>query len=228
MQAAPSTPPDELEPHEPRHRRRGDAGQGVRQHAREGHRGIGEARRRGEPVGGRDVGAHGEGHHRAPPGAHHPEDHEHEPEGGDRLGEEVRSRGPVMRRQRQRRQAEHGVGGDGAGGAAGELRQDIGHRGPGPKPPEEPVDQGDHGVEMGPRHGAHGEDDRHQGRCGGGGVLEQLEPHLVRRQALGGDPGPHHGGHQEGGAHELGQRLTRQRPVDQQHGAGVSASASTV
>src|SRR3954454_15656083 len=64
-----------------------DAGEGVAEGAADGDCRVGEAGRRGEPVGRRDVAGHGERGRVGSPGAHDAEDHDDEPERGDDLAE---------------------------------------------------------------------------------------------------------------------------------------------
>ena len=54
------------------------------------------------------------------------EDHQQEPERGDDLGEEVRRRGPVSGRDRDRGEPEHRVRHHGADDASGDLGGDVG------------------------------------------------------------------------------------------------------
>ena len=68
---------DDLRDDEHRNTRRTDPGERVGERARDRDGGIGEARRRCEPVGGRDVAADGEGGDLAAPRTDDAEDHEH-------------------------------------------------------------------------------------------------------------------------------------------------------
>lgn len=89
-------------------------------------RGVGEAGRAGEEVGGADVGTDRGRRQGAASSARQREDHQQQPERRDHLGEEVGRRSAVMGRDRDCRQREHRVRADGAGDAAGGLSGDVG------------------------------------------------------------------------------------------------------
>ncbi len=70
-----------------------------------------------------------------------------------------------------------------------DLGDDVEAGVPGGGRAEEPVDEGDHRVEVGPGHGAEHEDEPDEGGGGGRRVLEQLEADVVGRETAGHDPG---------------------------------------
>ena len=104
------------------------------------------------------------------------EDHQQETDRGDHLGEEVRRRGAVGRRDRDGGEAEHGVGDDSTGDAARHLGRDVGQEVPPPQPTERRVDQGDNRVEVSARDWPEHEDEGEKAGGGRGGVLEKLNP----------------------------------------------------
>ena len=65
----------------------------------------------------------------------------------------------------------------------------------------------------GPEH----EDDREQARCGGGRVLEQLEPDVSGRELLRGDPGTDHHRGEECRSEQLGEQTTTEGRRDSDH-----------
>ena len=77
-----------------------------------------------------------------------------------------------------------------------------------------PIDEGDDRVEVaaGDRPEDQDQPDQRAGR--GGGVLEQLQPDIARRQPAGHDPGPDHGDDQQAGAERLGDQAPRQLDRD--------------
>ncbi len=113
------------------------------------------------------------------------EDDQHEAKGGDGIRQEVCRGGPMMCRDRHGRFGEHHIGDDRPAHASDDL---CGHVRPGvapSEPAEGGIDQGHDRVEMRPRHRAEHQDDGVEPGSGGGGVLEQLEPDVGRRQARG-------------------------------------------
>jgi hypothetical protein len=110
-----------------------------------------------------------------------------------------------------RRQGEHPVGEEDAGGRAGHLRNHIRTDLAPAQTPEHGVDDADHRVEVGAGQRSEGQDDRHQRGAGDEAVLEELEPGVVRAQALSGDPGADHGDEQERRADELADRSAQER-----------------
>ena len=103
---------------------RPDPGERVRRGARERHRRIRERRGRGEPVGGRDVGADGEGSG-IRPSTRAAEDHGEQPEGGHDLAECLRRPSASMGRHREQRLAEHQVRAENAGEGARKLCRHV-------------------------------------------------------------------------------------------------------
>ena len=83
---------------------------------------------------------------------------------------------------------------------------------------EEPVRERDDRVEVPPRHRAEHEDQHRQTERGGGAVLQQLQPHVVRGQLLRGDSRADHDGDQQAGAQELGEQPPDQRGRRPIHG----------
>jgi len=71
---------------------------------------------------------------------------------------------------------------------------------------EEVVGEGDHGVEVRAGQGREDQDDDGEAERGGGGVLQQLQPGVGGREALGHDPGADDEGDEQPGAEELGER----------------------
>ncbi len=100
---------DELRDDERGHAARRDAGEGVGERSADRDRGVGEARRRREPVRGGDVAADRERDDARAPRAHDAEDHEQQPEGGDDLAEPQRRGGARVGRERHRGEVEHQV-----------------------------------------------------------------------------------------------------------------------
>ena len=90
------------------------------------------------------------------------------------------------------------------------------------------VDRGDHRVELATRDGSEHQDEPDERHAGGHRVLQQLEPDVVGREPLRGDPRAHHRDQQEAAAERLGRELARQavrhrRSRGQQHGLGAAA-----
>jgi len=111
--------------------------------------------------------------------------------------------------QCDRRQVEHQVRDDDAEAAAGDLRGDEQSGGPAAEGAERPLGEGHDGVERGgdrPKR----EDQRDERGAGDDGVLQQLQPTVVRGQGLRGDAAADDGGGQQGAADQLGERLTGQ------------------
>ena len=96
-----------------------------------------------------------------------------------------------------------------AGDAADHLGRDERGGGAGGDEPEGSFDEGDDGVER-RRDRLERQDERHEDGTGDQAVLQQLEPHVVRGEPAGGDAGPDHGGDQEPGPDELGDRASSQ------------------
>ena len=74
---------------------------------------------------------------------------------------------------------------------------------------QQPVRRRDDRVEVRAGDRAEQQDQHRQPEHGGGRVLQQLQPDIVRGELLGGDPGADHGGDQQRGADELGQQPPR-------------------
>ena len=75
---------------------------------------------------------------------------------------------------------------------------------------QHPVGGGDDGVEVGTGNRAEHQNQDRQAENGGGRILEELEADVVWRQLGGGDSRAHHHRDQQGGAHELRQKSSRQ------------------
>ena len=73
-----------------------------------------------------------------------------------------------------------------------------------------PVDEGDDGVEVAAGDRPEDQDQPDQRAGGGGGVLEQLQADVARREPAGHDPGPDDGDDQQAGAERLGDQAPRQ------------------
>ena len=162
-----------------------DAGEGVAEGPADGDGGVGEARRRREPVRGGDVAGDRERRRRRPPGADDAEDHHQQPEGGDDLAEPAAR--SMSRRGSDRVTASRSnirLATTAPDAGADDLRGDVGDELAGGEPAEEPVGEGDDRVEVGAGHRPEGEDQRDEPAGGGGGVLEQLQPDVVGREAL--------------------------------------------
>lgn len=125
-----------------------DAGEGVAEDAADVDRGVGEARRAGEEVGGADVGADRRRRQVSAAGSGEREDHEHEAEGGDDLSEDVGAGGAVGLGDADRAQVEHQVGDDGAGDATEDLDRHVGEGGAPGQAAEARVDQGHDRIEV--------------------------------------------------------------------------------
>ena len=93
----------------------------------------------------------------------------------------------VVGRQVDGVEVEHQVGDDRAGAGAGDLRRDVGEQLAGGQAAEDAVGEGDDRVEVGAGHRPEREDQRDEAAGGRGGVLEQLQPDVVGREALGED-----------------------------------------
>jgi hypothetical protein len=127
-----------------------------------------------------------------------------------------------MGRDAHRIESEHQVRHQGAEDSAGELSAEERGRNAGSDDTESPLDQRDDGVER-RRHRLQRQDECDQGRAGDQAVLQQLQPEIVRRQALRGDPGPDHRGDQKRGANQLREGATSQRA----HWDGLPISAAS-
>ncbi len=90
----------------------------------------------------------------------------------------------VVRRDADRGEGEHAVGDDGAEDAAGDLGGQVGERVAPAQAAEAGVGERHDGVEMTAGDGSEHEDDREQAGGRGGGILEQLQADIVRRERL--------------------------------------------
>jgi hypothetical protein len=88
---------DELGDQERRNGTGGNTGEAVGKHPGNGYGRVGEAGRAGEPVGGRDVGADGVGDAVTSAAAGGAENDEHQPGGGDHLGQPDAGTAAVLR-----------------------------------------------------------------------------------------------------------------------------------
>ena len=187
---------DDLHQDEGRRRGRRDAGERVGEGAGQGDRGVGEAGGAGEPVRRGDVAADGVGDGLESAGADAAEDDDDQPRGGDDLGQQRAGRGAVVIRQGDGVELEHQVGEHAADHAADDLGSDRERRLAGGDQAEHALDRGDDRVEAG-RDRLERQDQRDQGGTGDQAVLQQLQAHVVRREALGRDAGADDGHHQE-------------------------------
>jgi hypothetical protein len=197
-------PPEDLHRDEGPHRARGDAGEGVAERARDGDRRVREGRARGEPVGGRDVGADGVPDPVLAPGPHDAEDDEHQAEGGHDLAQQQAGAGAVVAADVHRGQVVHEVRDDHPEAAAQHLDHDEAGSDPRGDRPEQPLDQRHHRVER-RRHRAQREDQRDEDGTGDEGVLQQLQALVTRREARSGHSRPDDGGGQQRAAEQLGE-----------------------
>jgi hypothetical protein len=92
--------------------------------------------------------------------------------------------------------------------AAGYLCGYVGERVTPTEATEGRVGERDNGVEVPARHRAEHENDREQAGRGRGGVLEQLQPDIARREGLCRDPRANHQGREERGAKQLGEQAS--------------------
>ena len=86
-----------------------------------------------------------------------------------------------------------------------------------------PIDEGDDRVEVGAGDRPEDQDQPDQRAGGGGGVLEQLQADVARREPAGHDPGADDGDDQQAGAERLGDEPPRQLDRDVA-GAGLRAA----
>jgi len=115
-------------------------------------------------------------------------------------------------------QVEHQVREHHAEAAARDLAGDEQGSGGGRDSPEGTLDQGDDRVERG-RDRPERQDQRDQHCPRDQGVLQQLQAHVLRGQALRGDTGPDDGRRQQGAAAELGGCLSG----EQRHPGGAGS-----
>jgi hypothetical protein len=104
----------------------------------------------------------------------HPEEHEDEAACGDNLAEPQSSAGTLLRRPRDGRKIEHQVGEDHPEAAPENLSPHVDERVTVAPPPQESIDECDHGVQVRAGHGADREDQSQQRGGGRDPVLEQL------------------------------------------------------
>ena len=183
---------DQLHHDERRGRRRFDPGERVRQRAGDRDRRVGEARRRREPVGAADPHADGERHgaararcgrsrgSRAAARTVATTSESHSAPDDRAVRRPVRRR--AGRTSRWRRSLRGRRRRSGRRRRRRPSRVEI--------VAEQPVDQRDDRVEVGAGHRAEHEDQRDERASGRGGVLQQLEPDVVRRQPLAMIPDP--------------------------------------
>ena len=69
---------------------------------------------------------------------------------------------------------------------------------------EQPVNQGDHRIEVGARHSAKHQNQPNESARSGGSILEQLQADVVWREASGHDARPHHSDDEQRRAQGLG------------------------
>ncbi len=137
------------------------------------------------------------------PDAHHTEDHEQQPQRGDRLGEpEVPAR-PFGGRPLHRGQVEHQVGDDGTQDRPADLGDDIPDCGRRVDAAERTVDERHDRIEVRAGRRAQRQDQCHEHARGRHGVLQELQAPVVG-QALRHDPRADDTGDQERRPGELG------------------------
>ena len=219
---------DQLGGDERRRILRADAGEAVREGARDRHRGIGEGRRGSEPVGGGDVEPDRR-RHRARAKAHAADDRRHEAEGRDDLAEPLPDAGARGRAEHQDRLAEHRMREPGAGEPAGDLGEDVSERIGGAELALQDEAEGHRRIEMRARDRPKDQDQDHQDRAGRQRVAEQRKREIAAGQALGHDPGAHHRGEQERRAERFRDQPARpveDRRLSAQEAASVAALVS--
>ena len=118
----------------------------------------------------------------------------------------MRRRGPVLGRDADRGAGEHQVRDHGPAYAARYLGGKVGRRLAPPQPAERGVREGHHRVKVTARDRPEHQDDREQADRGRRRVLQQLQPHCARRQALRGDTRADHHRGQERAAQQLSQQ----------------------
>ena len=141
-------------------------------------------------------------------------DDEQQPDGGDHLGQPQRARRPRRRRPLDGRELEHQVGDDGAEAAADDLGDDVQAGVAAADRAVGPVDEGDDRVEVAAGDRPEDQDQPDQRAGGGGGVLEQLQPDVARREPAGHDPRTDDRDDQQAGAERLGDQAPGQLDRD--------------
>ena len=127
-----------------------------------------------------------------------------------------------VRRHVDRGEVEHEVRDHRADARAGDLGDDVDAGVAGRSAAEDAVGERDDRVEVGARDRAEGEDQRDEPGAGRDRVLEQLEPDVVGRQALGGDARADDDRDEERGADGLG--ASRRRARSRSHVGSAAAS----
>ena len=186
---------DELGDDEAWHRARGDAGEGVGEHPANGDGGVREGGGRGEPVGGADVGADGGRGEPPRPVRASAKIRATRPAVATTSPSQQVPAGAVLGGQLAERDLEHQVGEHGPGDGADDLCDGVGADVAAGEPgagaaAEQPVGSRDDRVEVGAGDRAEHQDQHGQSEEGGGGVLQQLQPDVVRRQRSAAMPEP--------------------------------------
>lgn len=195
--------PDDLSADEGQHGCRGDSGEGVAECSTDRDGGVGEAGRRGEEVGGADIGADGGRREAAAPRADQREDQEHQAGGRDDLGQQAGTVGAIGRAPRHRSQPEHQVGEHRPRDAPRDLCGEVDTRNRPGTTVQHDVGERHDGVEVGARHRLQDQDQHAQAEGCGEGVLEELQSDIARRELLRHDARSDDDRGEQGAAEEL-------------------------
>ena len=165
--------------------------------------GIGERRRRGEPVGRRDIEAD-RNRNRLALEARHRENGDDQAEGGDEFREPLRRAGARLDRELEQGQFEHAVRDQSPDAAADDLRARVRDEFPPRMVFAQAHHQRDRGIEMRAGDRPERQDQHHQNRPGRQGVSQQRERDVAAREPLAHDAGADDGRHQQPGPEAFG------------------------
>ena len=196
--------PNELRRDESGSRGGSDSRERVAEHPTDRDGGVRKARGAREEIGAADVGADGDRCEVRATRAHESEDHDDESGGRHDLAEKVTWREAHSGAERDGSLPEHEVREDRADDASDNLGGDV-QRGVAPRPqPAERIHDRDNGIEVGTADGHEDEDEHAEAEGGREGILQQLQPDIVRRELLCRDAGADDNGGEASASQKFG------------------------